>query len=201
MATDDQYVDYVWQRMTGGRPQGESGIYRSAIQSTVGAALQRLADMAAADSKLHKIFYRQYDLVLSGGEASVLGLSPVLMQTEAAQRRWRVTMTDVPRSLQYRPNLRDRDCPTPAEGYYYYTIFAGMLVVWNSSGEAPVETDVQFNGNYVPLISDPSLAVGSELFDNLIDIGVYLNHESKVAQAAAMAVQAPHQPEAQPVKE
>lgn len=149
-----------------------------AVFSILGDTLQKLADQVAADPSRYAILYRAYSITLgaggTAGQDPVTTLSPTLLLSEEARKWWRVTMTGVRFPLSYRPNRTDLDNPPPISDpdYYYYAIFAGNVVVRDSQGEVPTVTALQFNGNYVPLISDPML--DKELKDDLFDVGTAL---------------------------
>ncbi len=178
--TSAEYVDTVWYRITKGKPQPVAGIWRVSIQSTLDGALQRIADRVAADDGLHPLLINEYSLTLAGGEVAINTLTPTLLLSRKARERWRVTMTDVTYPLKYRPNRVDLDNPPPTQDFYFFTIFNNLLVVRDSAGDIPSETDVQFFGNCVPLIGD--VAFDGELFDNLVDIGVAMIMESDSLQ-------------------
>ncbi len=177
MATEAAYTDTVWYRISKGAPQAPSGLWRSAAQATLPNALQRLADQVAADPFLFPLLQREYaGLTLIGGEVSITSINtvgPTLLVSDDARRRWRLTMTNVPFALEYVPNRTDLDNPPPIQDFYYYTVFNDLIVVRDYTGTAPVETDLQIFGNYVPEITNTVFDDG-ELFDNLIDIGVAL---------------------------
>lgn len=199
LATSAQYVDSVYYRITKGKPQPQSQLWRVAVQATLNPALQRLADRVAADDKLYTVLVNQYTLTLTGGEASVSTLTPTLLMSRGAREHWRVTMTGVRFPLKYRENRIDLDNPPPTQDYYFYNIFNKMLTVRDSTGAIPAETDVQFYGNYVPLISDTAFSTTGELFDNLVDVGAAIIMESAsleevVRQAETAAATAPPQP-------
>lgn len=178
MATSAEYVDTVWYRLTKGKPQPLAELWRAAVQSTLGAALQRLGDRVAADEGLYPLLVNEYALTLVTGQVDISGQDPVLLLSEHARAHWRVTMTDIRFPLKYLPNRFDLDNPPPTSDYVFYTVFNKNLVVRDYLGAVPTETAVQLFGNYTPEIDDSSLEVDGQLFDNLADIGAALVLES-----------------------
>lgn len=182
MATTDQYVATVWQRISQGKPQPQVGVWRSAIQSTINAAMQRTAGRVAGDVGLHPLLMHEWSITLgaagTAGQDPINNLSPVLLLSEAARRWWRVTMTGIRFPLKYRPNITTIENPPPIPDldYMYYTFFNQNIVVRDFQGNVPTQVDLQLFGNKVPAISDP--AFDGELFDDLIDIGVAIILES-----------------------
>ena len=173
------YVQAVWYRLSKGKPQPMSGVWRVAIEDTLDAALQRVSDRIAADDGLYPLLVNQYALVLTSGEVAINALVPVLLVSTASRKRWRVTMVadGVRFPLKYLPNRSDLDNPPPTQDYYFYTIFNNLLVVRDSTGAVPGEVNVEFFGSYAALISNP--AFDGEVFDNLIDVGVAIIMESE----------------------
>lgn len=198
MATEKDFRDTVWYRISKGKPQPEIGLYRVAVESVLSSALQRLGNRVAADPKLCVTFQSEYPLVLASGEISLIGLSPTLLLSKEARKQWRVTMTDIRFPLQFLPNRRDVDNPPRTDDYYFYTVHLKKLIVRNSIGEIPAETSVQLFGNYVPLINDAALAVGGELFDDLCDCGTAIMLETgsleEVVRQAEHPTTVPMQP-------
>lgn len=186
MASSEQYVATVWHRITKGKPQPQAGLWRSSVQSTLNAALQRLGSRTAYDVGLHSLFTNQWSITLgaagTAGEDPIYNLTPSLLIDERARRWWRLTMTGVRFPLKYRPNPTDLDNPPPIPDpdYMYYTIFNRAVRVRDFQGNIPIQTALQFFGNKVPLISDS--AIDAELFDDLVDIGVAVIMESESIQ-------------------
>lgn len=168
-----QFIDRVFRRVGRGKPQAEIGIYRNAIQSIMGQALQRMGDRIAKDKYSYTILQREYDLTLTNGVVQINNLTPPLLLSKEARRHWYVTMSGAPASLKPLPSIVDLK-NVPITGGTFYTVFNGQLVVYDAGGPT-TGTDVQLVGNYVPLISDPAFDDSTgELGDNLITIGVAL---------------------------
>lgn len=183
MATDIQYIDTVWLRISKGLPQPETKLWRTAIQSTEAAALQRLADRCASDEYLAPLLQHEWDLTLgsagTAGQVPIHNLSPTLLLSERARKRLRVTMTGLRFALKYRPNMHDLTNPPPIPDfdYAYYTLFQQNIVVRDFQGSVPALTDIQIIGQKVPIdLTDP--VFDGELFDNLCDCGAELILES-----------------------
>jgi hypothetical protein len=143
--TNDEYVEYVWRRISRGRPQNEIGVYRNAIQSTMPAALQKLATYVCADDALSTILQRTYGLVLMGPvtienylSVAVGALSPTLLLSKDSQDKWIVmipTLSDFP--LQRLPNFTSLRNPPPTPDFYFYTLYKSRIYVVDSTGESP----------------------------------------------------------------
>jgi len=193
MATSAQYVDNVWFRLTKGAPQPAAGIWRVAIQSTLNAALQRLGDRVAADDGIYPTLFHQWSLTLVGGEVDLVSQSPVILLSESARQRWRITMTSVTYSLQFLPNMHDLENPPPTSDFYFYTVFNRKLIVRDSGGAIPSETAVQLYANQSPEITDANLTVAGQLYDNLIDIGVAMMLETSSLAEVIRQAETPSQ--------
>jgi hypothetical protein len=184
-----QLVDLIFKRIGRGRPQGDIGIYRSAIQSFVNSCLQRLADRVAANDKLYTILHREYPLTLVSGEIAISNLSPTLLLSKESRKRWIVTMTGVRFPIKPLRSYIDILNPPPTLDYYFYIVHLGKLLVRDSSGAIPTETAVFLDGSYVPLISDAAFGTTGELLDDLLDIGVEMTLEAGNPLAAMMSGQ------------
>lgn len=168
--TKREFANTVWLRLTKGRSQKATGVFRSSLESIIPAALQRLADRVSADDALYTLLYRTYTgLTLDGtGAVTITGQSPTPLLSIAARKHWRVTMTGVRFSLQFLPDLHHLSNPPQLLDRYFYTIFAGQITVRDGSGNIVPETDLQWATSFVPaLITD----VNDQLTDNLVDIG------------------------------
>lgn len=204
MANTAQYVDTVFYRMTKGASQPESKLWRAAIQSTLDNALQRLGDIVAADDGLAPLLFNTFNVTLgaggSAGQDPINTFSPALLLSEAARQRWRVTMTGVRFSLQYRPTFHDLELPSivPDPDLMRYTVFNKCIVVRDFLGAIPAQTALQIYGNTTPLITDT--AIDTQLFDNLVDLGIAILVETGQAGEVMRSAMSPHTvayPEAQ----
>ena len=192
MATVTQFVDSVFYRISKGKPQAESGVWRVSIESTMASALQRLAERVASNHELYPILVNKYELtLLPSGEVSLSGLTPTLLLSKAGRMRWTVTATGVTHPIQMRRNYIDLTNPSPNSDYYFYTVFNKSLMVRTSAGVPPIETSIQLYGNYVPAIDDASLSMGGQLFDDLVDIGEALTLETTSQQEVIRQAESP----------
>lgn len=188
MATKPQYVDTVWYRISKGAPQPLVGNWRVSIQSTIPAALQRLADRCASDEYLAPLLQYEWDLTLgsagTAGQVPIHNLSPTLLLSERARKRLRVTMTGLRFALKYRPNLHDltNPPPIPDPDYAYFCIYQQNLIVRDFQGSVPALTAIQLIGQKVPIDLTDAVFDG-ELFDDLCDSAVEIILESGSLEA------------------
>ena len=199
MATVRDYVNVVWNRVTKGKPQMQSEVWRSAVESTLSNALQRLAQRVAGDEALYPLLQEVFDFSLTGfGDQTIDVINTVnpghtLLVSHAARRHWRlVSVGGGPRfSLKYLPHRRDLDNPPPTPDYHFYTVHDGRIIVRDSDGNIPTDyTEIQLFGNYVPIISDQVFSNG-ELFDDLVDIGCAIIQESGNLQEVIRQAEVP----------
>lgn len=195
MATTREFVDTVWYRLSKGKPQPTTGLWRAAVQSVLSAALQRLADRIAGDDALYPLLMHEWDVTLGiggvAGQAILIGpsgLDPVILLSAGARKRVRVTMDDpgpgpsgVLPPAQYLPNFHDLEIPSPSPDSRLrrYTFWQQSLVIRTGSGNVDdlVQTPVHLFGCKVPAIDDP--VFDGELFDDLCDVGAALCMESQ----------------------
>jgi hypothetical protein len=192
MATEDDYIVQVWERLSKGKPQPVAGLWRVAVQTTLPNALQRLGDRVAADDYLYPLLMNAWDVELGiggvAGQAILIGpdgLDPVILLSEGARKRVRVTMEDpndasIDLDCDYLPNFNDlkNPPPIPDDRKRYYTFWQRSLVIRDRTGQdgVMVQTPVTLYGCKAPEIDD--FALDGELFDNLVDIGCAIVMES-----------------------
>ena len=172
MAIDlNNYVEKVFQRIAKGKPSATVGHYRSAVESTVDAALKIMADAVAdsPDPVKRALLQKDFSYTLSGGEA-VLSTNPSLI-TNTIPSVGYVTLAGVTQPLQWLPFRLDLDFPPPISEYTYYTIIDNKIVVRSSSGAIPSGTALTVHANYIPTLAE----VPDELTDDdLVTIGLQI---------------------------
>ena len=202
MATETQYTNTVWYRLSKGKPQPAAEVWRSGVQATLKTALQRLAEKVAGDEKLWPLLTTHYLLHLSNlaeldlATITIIPGERTLLLNEVAQTRWRLTVAvavSPPAVLQLeRVTYRyDLDNPPPIPDFWYYIVgpgdeIASGIVVRDYTGSIP-EAGIVLHlwANGIAAIDDPVFdaygvpGVGQgELFDDLCDIGAAIVMES-----------------------
>ena len=137
------------------------------------SALQRLADKIAADGVSYTLLQRTYSLVLSGGEVSLIGLSPTLLLSKDSQKHWYVTLPTQRFSLKKLGSITDKINPPPTPDYSFYIVHQAKLQAFDYAG-TNLSGTVSLTGSYVPLLSDPVFDTSAELTDDLLDVAIDL---------------------------
>jgi len=176
----DTYVASVWYRLTKGKPQPESELWRSAVDSTLSTALSRLGDRVAKEPRLYALLQNSSFNVTLGtsgtaGQERIDGLTPTLLLSKEATDHWRVTLTidGVPQrfALKKQKTRHDLNNPPITSDFINYAIADQSIIVRDATGSIPAGAVlvVTVSGNFTPPIGSQ---VSEEIFDNLVDIGV-----------------------------
>lgn len=183
--TTAQFVEFVFLRLGGGKPEEQAGIYRAAIEASLSGALEQLAYDTAEDSNAARRGLLQKVFSLSAGSGTgVVDFTsePTIIIRHIPSTGYVTASSLSDRPLQWVPTRQQLDNPPPLSDYHFYTIFANTMIIRSSAGTAPSGTPaITIFSSYIPTISQ----VPTELEGALVDIGVAMN-TSKLTETESL---------------
>lgn len=184
------HVQSVFQVLSGGKPNDQSPVLRSAIERDQGNSLQELASLVYADpvrrNRLNKLYssttnYSSGAILLSLSEFSDLLINSLetadvyYPNSEGLVTIGASTYT----KCEYYRNASDLDLPHPA-GVYYYGVRGNSILIRDENGVILSNGTVLIYANYIPTIGN----IPFDLENDLVDVSIQRMRAGRVQMAA-----------------